>query len=99
MKLGNGQQPTGNSWKSKVIGFALCAVILAPCRPVHAQVANKIPRIGYLTLQSKPNASEDAFIQGLRDLGYIDGQTITIECGGQQKRSSVCLRLRKSWCD
>jgi putative ABC transport system substrate-binding protein len=69
----------GNSRKSKVIGFALCAVILALCRPVEAQVANKIPRIGYLTLQSKPNASEDAFMQGLRDLGYVDGKTITIE--------------------
>ena len=69
----------GNSRKSKVIGFALCAVILALCRPVEAQVANKIPRIGYLTLQSKTNASEEAFVQGLRDLGYVDGQTITIE--------------------
>lgn len=59
--------------------MALSGLLFAFCLPVEAQVANKIPRIGYLTLQSKPNASEEAFMQGLRELGYIDGQTITIE--------------------
>jgi putative ABC transport system substrate-binding protein len=39
----------------------------------------KVPRIGYLSLQSKSDQRLDAFLSGLRDLGYIDGKTITIE--------------------
>jgi putative ABC transport system substrate-binding protein len=61
-------------------GLSIVAfVILAAGAVAQAQSANKIPRIGYLTLQAKPNASEEAFVQGLRDLGYIEGQTISIE--------------------
>ena len=38
-----------------------------------------MPRIGYLTLRAGPEAEDEAFKQGLRDLGWIEGQTITIE--------------------
>ena len=63
-----------------VFCFALWGLLFGVCVPVEAQPTNKIPRIGYLTLREQPNASsEEAFMQGLRDLGYIDGQTITIE--------------------
>jgi len=44
-----------------------------------AQQTKKIPRIGYLSLASQPGPREEAFIQGLRDLGWIDGQSISIE--------------------
>lgn len=37
----------------------------------------KIPRIGYLT--GAGSAPSQAFLQGLRDLGYVEGQNITIE--------------------
>jgi putative tryptophan/tyrosine transport system substrate-binding protein len=65
--------------KARAAFVAICALLFALSHPVEAQEPKKIPRIGFLTLQSKPNASEEAFMQGLRDLGYIDGQTITIE--------------------
>jgi putative tryptophan/tyrosine transport system substrate-binding protein len=71
-------EATGKSRRT-VFGFSLLVALFAFYGPVKAQVANKIPRIGYLTLQGKPNASEVAFMQGLRDLGYIDGQNIIIE--------------------
>src|SRR5215468_2583393 len=41
-----------------------------------------IPRIAFLTTTSpddSPNPGVDGFRQGLRDLGYIEGQTIVIE--------------------
>src|SRR4051812_3573213 len=44
----------------------------------------KVPRIGYLSTEL-PNAmtgsypSADGFREGLRDLGYVDGQNIVIE--------------------
>jgi putative tryptophan/tyrosine transport system substrate-binding protein len=44
-----------------------------------AQQAKKVPRIGLLGLGSGPALPEEAFLQGLRDLGYVEGQNITIE--------------------
>ena len=48
-------------------------------KPAVAQQPGKIPRIGYLSLSAKPSPREEAFVQGLRELGWIDGQTIAIE--------------------
>jgi putative ABC transport system substrate-binding protein len=46
-----------------------------------AQPAGKIPTIGFLNNNSAPAMAREfeAFTQGLRELGYIDGQTIAIE--------------------
>jgi putative ABC transport system substrate-binding protein len=45
-----------------------------------AQQAGKVPRIGFLFYGSPgPSPELDAFRQGLRELGYIEGQNITIE--------------------
>jgi putative tryptophan/tyrosine transport system substrate-binding protein len=44
-----------------------------------AQQPKKIPHIGFLALLDRASPSEQAFLQGLRDLGYIDGQTIHID--------------------
>ena len=78
--------------KARAAFVAICALLFALSHPVEAQEPKKIPRIGFLTLQSKPNASEEAFMQGLRDLGYIDGQTITIELrrAAEKGRASAC---------
>jgi putative ABC transport system substrate-binding protein len=45
------------------------------------QQANKIPRIGYLSVTGVSVASDrrDAFLQGLRELGYVEGKNIVIE--------------------
>jgi len=57
----------------------LATLILAPVYPAHAQQQTTTPRIGVLYLGASPNANVDAFIQGLRELGYIDGKNILIE--------------------
>jgi putative ABC transport system substrate-binding protein len=45
-----------------------------------AQQAGKVPRIGFLFFGSPgPSRELDAFRQGLRELGYIEGQNIVIE--------------------
>ena len=46
-----------------------------------AQPAGKIPTIGFLNNSSAPTIAREfeAFTQGLRALGYIEGQTIAIE--------------------
>ena len=49
--------------------------------PVKAQQPKKVPRIGFLlaTSASVQESRLEAFRQGLRDLGYIEGHNITIE--------------------
>ena len=39
--------------------------------------AQKLPRIG--SIQTLPNENSEAFSQGLRELGYVDGQNILLE--------------------
>ena len=62
----------------------VCAVVFALGVCAEAQQTQKIPRIGFLQRRvvptpSNPDPLGDAFRQGLRDLGYIDGKTIIIE--------------------
>jgi putative ABC transport system substrate-binding protein len=57
----------------------LATVILSIGSLAHAQQAKRTPRIGYLSLAAKPSPRDEAFVQGLRDLGWVDGQNITIE--------------------
>ena len=63
----------------KILCISLCAVLFALSFPARAQQPTKVPRIGYLSLAAKPSVREEAFTQGLRELGWINGQNITIE--------------------
>jgi putative ABC transport system substrate-binding protein len=67
--------------KSKITVLALCAMLFALCVPAEAQQAKKVPRIGFISPSSSATAGPrlEAFRQGLRDLGYIDGGNIAIE--------------------
>jgi putative ABC transport system substrate-binding protein len=45
-----------------------------------AQQATKVPRLGYLAADRAANAHlQEAFRQGLRDLGYVEGRNLVIE--------------------
>ena len=63
----------------KVIRLALSTLLLALSFPTWAQQAKKIPRIAYVVGRSAPMQFDEAFRQGLRELGYIEGQNIIIE--------------------
>jgi ABC-type uncharacterized transport system substrate-binding protein len=63
--------------KKNILCVALIAMLLALSFPAEAQQPGKIPRIGYLTdVGSAPAA---AFVQGLRDLGYVEGRNVVFE--------------------
>ena len=65
-----------------IIGLLVIFVALAACGAVgEAQQPTKIPRIGYLTTSTPSTmaARTEAFRQGLRDLGYVEGKNIVIE--------------------
>jgi putative ABC transport system substrate-binding protein len=64
----------------KIFGFALSATLLALCVSAEAQEPKKIPQIGYQSGGSASAATPriDAFRQGLRELGYTEGQNVVI---------------------
>jgi putative tryptophan/tyrosine transport system substrate-binding protein len=75
---------TARQWSvasKKVFCFALSAMLFALCSSAEAQQAKKVPRIGYLgaTSRSTNPARIEAFRQGLRELGYVEGKNIVIE--------------------
>jgi ABC-type uncharacterized transport system substrate-binding protein len=60
--------------KKSVLCVALCALLFALNLPALAQQPGKISWIGYLTGSgSSPN---QAFVEGMRDLGYVEGKNI-----------------------
>jgi putative ABC transport system substrate-binding protein len=69
-----------SQWGSGLAAI-LVICVLAAALPLHASQLVAARRIGYLTLE--PAASHApfaaAFLQGLRERGYIEGQNITIE--------------------
>ena len=66
--------------KRLLVSF-VAILILAVVQTVGAQQPKKLPRIGFLggTSPAVFSARLDAFRQGLRDLGYIEGENIVAE--------------------
>ena len=67
--------------RRKVLGFALSSMLLTLCSSAIAQERPKIWKIGVLvsTSASLNKARDEALRQGLRDLGYVEGQNIVME--------------------
>src|SRR5437867_4530203 len=61
--------------------WLLATVLLTTVSPAEAQQPKKVPRIGYLgaTSASSESLRHEAFRQGIREVGYIEGQNIVIE--------------------
>jgi putative ABC transport system substrate-binding protein len=82
-----------------LLGGAAAALSLA----AHAQQSRNIPRLCFLTFDpgTLQTTRFDAFFQALRELGHVDGQTITIDylsADGRGERfpalAAECLRLK-----
>jgi putative ABC transport system substrate-binding protein len=64
-----------------VLVVTLCAMLFTFSFPVWAQQSPKVPRIGYLSgsfASTSPDRRE-AFRQGLRELGYVEGTNIVVD--------------------
>jgi putative ABC transport system substrate-binding protein len=74
-------------------GIALLAAPLA----AEAQRAAKVPRIGYVRAETPPAGDIEAFRQGLREHGYLEGKNVVIEYrwadGNEEKLRSLVAEL------
>ncbi len=65
--------------RREFIGTLAGGLVVAPLA-AEAQQAAKVARIGYLALNlAAAPRLEEAFLQGLRDLGYVEGRNVVIE--------------------
>jgi len=65
-----------------IVRVLICATLLALSTLAEGQQAKKVPRIGFVNTEGSPQAPGpqfEAFRQGLRELGYIEGANIFIE--------------------
>jgi putative ABC transport system substrate-binding protein len=67
------------SWR--IVLGVLALALLAPPLAAEGQPAGKVRRLGYLSAGSPPGNPRliEAFRQGLRDLGWAEGQNVAIE--------------------
>jgi len=77
-------------WLGTLLTLSLASVHLA-----EAQQAKKVPRIGFLFTASPVafRSRIDALRQGLRDLGYIEGQNIVIEYRYAEGKQDLATEL------
>jgi len=62
--------------------ISLSAMLFALCLSAEAQQPAKVPRIGFLSAFSRSDNNDqlvEAFRQGLREFGYLEGKNIVIE--------------------
>jgi putative tryptophan/tyrosine transport system substrate-binding protein len=68
--------------KAKILVYVLPVLILATIHFAEAQQSAKVHRIGYQTADSRSAHADvraEAFREGLRELGYVEGRNIVIE--------------------
>jgi ABC-type uncharacterized transport system substrate-binding protein len=87
--------------KAMVSSFLIIAVVVVGTT-ANAQQQKKIPRIGYVSETGDPSAPGplvEAFRQGLRDFGYVEGENILVEYryryaeGKQDRLASLVAEL------
>ncbi len=73
--------------------------VLLPGPLAAAKDNSKIPRIGLLTLEER-HCRNEPFAAGLRDLGYVEGKNIAVEChhagGSDESLPAVAGKLARS---
>ena len=77
--------------RRSVLVVALCALLIAPRVSVEAQQPKKIPRVGFLIASSaaEQHVRLEAFRQGLRELGYVEGKNINVELRSSEGKADL----------
>jgi len=73
----------------KIVALVVAAAILASIHPAEAQRPAKVRKVGFLAQGSGPGVPFELFRQGLRELGWVEGQNIVIESRSAEARSRL----------
>src|SRR6476660_5779090 len=65
--------------KTWISGLLVASLLGLTAVFAEAQQSAKIPRIGYLGLSDSSSPLFESFRQGLRELGYVEGQNLIVE--------------------
>jgi ABC-type uncharacterized transport system substrate-binding protein len=84
----------GKSMKKRIVVAFLATLLLVSVRLVAAQQPMKVPRIGFVSGRGSPtpttyDPNTEAFRQGLKDLGYVEGKNIVIEYRGAEGKADT----------
>jgi putative ABC transport system substrate-binding protein len=81
----------------KIYWLALGAMLLALSFPAEAQQPKKIAKIGFLAPSTPAAAAHlvEAFRQGLRELGYVEGKTFVLELRHGEARAERISELAR----
>ena len=64
---------------SRLLCYALCALLFVSSYPANAQESKNTPQLGFLSAGAAQDERLTFFREGLRDLGYIEKKNILIE--------------------
>src|SRR5690349_19710618 len=75
--------------------WLLTATLLVHTPPAIAQQPKKVPRVGFVSPGDSPQYDFlfDAFLLGLRELGYVDGKNVIIEYRGADGKNERYPKL------
>ena len=78
---------------------ALSLGLFAWSLSAHAQQSAKVPRVAVLSDETPALATKffEPFAQGLRDLGWVEGQNVTIERRYAEGEMRSCRALPPGW--
>ena len=96
--------PMKKLMRKKFFGLTLGTLLFALCASAEAQQpTGKVPRIGYVSGSSgdasNRGPSVEAFRQGLRDLGYVEGKTSSSSIATSEESGTVTQPLWPNSCN
>lgn len=90
-------QSRGRRLGARLSLVSLLAVLAAGPPAGAAQPPAKVARVGLLSTSSGPTPFIEALRQGLRDLGWARGRTLSSRLAGQATGTSACRGSPPSW--
>ena len=86
--------------KRRALSPGLAILIVALVQITEAQQTKKVPKIAILRPVASPDSLTEAFRQGLRQLGYIEGRNIIVDyrftVGREHRLSEIAVELAQS---